>query len=183
MFEDLLIPLIVVGLAEFGDKTQLSLFILSSKTNKHLMLLSGAIFAFAIVDGIAILFGDWVVHVVPLFYVKIFSGIIFIVFGILTIMNKNDEGKEKYYFKNPFLLSFTLIFLTEWGDKTQIAAALFAARYNGILVFAGVMIALCILSIIAIYLGKIISERVDRRLVSWIAGIVFIIIGITFFLF
>ena len=183
MLEDLFIPLIVVGLAEFGDKTQLSLLVLSSKTKNHFLLLMGAIFAFLIVDGIAILLGSWVINIIPLFYIKIISGIIFIIFGILLILSMDDKIEEKYYFKNPFLLSFSLIFLTEWGDKTQIGAALFATKYNGLFVLIGVMIALTLLSILAIYLGKIISEKIDRKIISRVAGIVFIIIGITFFLF
>ena len=55
MVPDILIPLIVVGLAELGDKTQLSTLLLASKTDKHIRLFLGTILAFLIVDGIAIL--------------------------------------------------------------------------------------------------------------------------------
>jgi len=72
--------------------------------------------------------------------------------------------------------------LTEWGDKTQIAAAIFATQYNAIFVFIGTMTALLMLSIIAIFFGKIISKRIDKKFVNKIAGIIFIIIGITFIL-
>jgi putative Ca2+/H+ antiporter (TMEM165/GDT1 family) len=172
-----------VGLAEFGDKTQLSILILSSKTNKHFQLLMGTLLAFLIVDGIAILLGNWIINIVPILYIKILSGIIFIIFGILLIFSKQEDIEEKYYFKNPFMLSFSLIFLTEWGDKTQIAAALFATKYNGLLVLAGVMVALTLLTVMAIYIGKYISTKIDRKLISMVAGVVFIIIGVTFFLF
>ena len=180
MIEDFLIPFIVIALAEFGDKTQISLLVLSSKIEKRFQLLIGAIIAFFIVDGIAILFGEWIISIVPLLYIKIISGIIFIIFGIIIILSKedDDEGK-KYYFKNPFLISFSLIFLTEWGDKTQIAAALFATVYNGYLVLIGVLIALSILSIMAIYLGKYISDKFDNEVISKVAGVIFIIIGIS----
>jgi putative Ca2+/H+ antiporter (TMEM165/GDT1 family) len=184
MFEDFIIPLIVIGLAEFGDKTQISLLVLSSKFENRANLLLGTMLAFFVVDGIAILFGEWIISIVPILYIKIVSGIIFIIFGILILLNKEDEeaeNKNKYYFKNPLMVSFSLIFLTEWGDKTQIAAALFATQYNGILVLAGVLVALALLSIMAIYLGKIISDKIDNILISKVAGIVFIIIGLTFF--
>ena len=184
MLEDLIIPFIVVGLAEFGDKTQISLFILSSKYNKRMQLLFGAILAFLIVDGIAILLGEWIISIVPIYYIKIASGMIFIIFGILILMEKeSEEVEKKYYFQNPFMVSFSLIFLTEWGDKTQIAAALFATQYNGVLVLAGVLIALALLSIMAIYLGKILSDKIDNKWISKLAGVVFIIIGFTFFIF
>jgi len=54
MVQDILIPLIVTGLAEFGDKTQLSILLLSSRTKKHLHLLLGVVLAFLIVDGVAV---------------------------------------------------------------------------------------------------------------------------------
>lgn len=77
---------------------------------------------------------------------------------------------------------FWLILVAEMGDKTQLAAALFATQYNPLLVFVGVMLALFILSVMAVYLGKIIMDKVDKRTISTIAGIMFILIGASFFL-
>ncbi len=183
MFEDLLIPLIIIGLAEFGDKTQLSLVLLASKINKHFQLLLGAVLAFLLVDGIAILIGNWVVNIVPVHIVKIISGVIFIIFGVILFFSKNEEIKSINSVKKPFVISFVLIFLTEWGDKTQIASGLFATRYDGFLVLIGVMIALTLLSILGIYLGKIISDKIDRKIITKVASILFIVIGISFFIF
>jgi len=76
---DVLIPLIVIGLAEFGDKTQLSILLLSSKTRKHLHLLLGVMLAFLIVDGAAVLIGSWIINKKVL--TKI-AGTLFILMGI-----------------------------------------------------------------------------------------------------
>jgi len=153
--------------------------LLSSKTKKHLHLLLGAILAFAIVDGVAILAGTWITTVIPIDYLKIISAIVFIIIGLLMLISK--DGKEKVTKqRNPFFAAFLLIILTEWGDKTQIAAAIFATQYDGIFVFIGTMTALTILSLIAIFFGKIISTRINKKIVNKIAGIVFIILGITF---
>ena len=81
MLEDLLIPLVIVGLAEFGDKTQILILLVSSKVEKRFQLLFGIILAFLITDGVAILIGVWITNVVPILYLKIISGIIFIIFG------------------------------------------------------------------------------------------------------
>ena len=59
MMADVIIPLVAIALAEFGDKTQLSLFFLSSKTKKSLHLLLGTVFAFPIVDGAAVFLDYW----------------------------------------------------------------------------------------------------------------------------
>ncbi len=58
------------------------------------------------------------------------------------------------------------------GDKTQITSALFAVKYSPWMVLIGVMTVLILLSIIAIYLGQFISGRIDRRLITKIAGVV-----------
>jgi putative Ca2+/H+ antiporter (TMEM165/GDT1 family) len=185
MPQDILIPLIVVGLAELGDKTQLAILLSASKTERHLHLFLGTILAFLIVDGIAILAGEGITHIVPGDLIKILSGAVFIIFGFLFLIfrNKREETKSRYYLENPFYSGFILIFVSEWGDKTQIAAGLFATKYSGLMVFTGVIMALSLLSIIAIYSGKCISDKVNRETLAKIAGISCILLGIAFFLF
>jgi len=181
IIKDLIIPLITIAVAELGDKTQISILLLSSKTKKHLHLLIGALLAFAIVDGVAIIAGTWITTIIPINYLKIISAIVFIIIGILMLISKDDGEKETKQ-KNPFIAAFLIIMLTEWGDKTQIAAAIFATQYDAIFVFIGTITALLILSLIAIFFGKVISTRLNKKIVNKIAGIVFIILGLTFIL-
>jgi Ca2+/H+ antiporter, TMEM165/GDT1 family len=181
IIEDFIIPLITIAAAELGDKTQISILLLSSKTKKHLQLLIGAILAFAIVDGVAIIAGTWITTVVPIDYLKIISAIVFLIIGVLMLISKDGEKKETKQ-RNPFVAAFLLIMLTEWGDKTQIASAIFATQYDGIFVFIGTITALTILTLIAIFFGKIVSTRLNKKIVNKMAGIVFIILGITFIL-
>ncbi|MCX5866430.1 MAG: TMEM165/GDT1 family protein [Proteobacteria bacterium] len=183
MIPDVLIPFVTIGLAELGDKTQLSILLLSSKTKKHLNLLLGVMLAFLITDGVAVLVGSWVTSVVPILWLKIISGLIFIFFGILTLGDTDSEGAAKAYSRNPFISGFVMIFLTEWGDKTQIAAALFATKYRPLLVLVSTLAALALLSAMAVYLGRFISDKIDKKTISKIAGILFILIGASFFLF
>lgn len=180
MIQDILIPFSTVGLVELGDKTQLAILCLASQTKKYLQLLLGVMLAFVVADGLAILFGDYISKVVPINFLKIGSGIIFIVFGIITLFNSKKESKCEL--KNPFTSAFSLILISEMGDKTQIAAGLFAAQYNAFLVFIGVIGALMLLSILAVYMGNFIVKKIERRTMSIVAGILFILIGIYAFL-
>jgi len=181
---EIIIPLIAVGLAEMGDKTQLSVILLSSRTREYIPLLAGVMLAFLITDGFAILIGSWMTGIIPLDLLKLISGGVFILFGALILRGDQKEAEEERGLSsgNALLSGFSLIFLSEWGDKTQIASALFATEYNPFMVFIGVMAALFILSVMAIYLGQIISQKVDRKLVSRIAGTIFLIIGIAIIL-
>ena len=181
MIQDFLIPFITVGLAELGDKTQLAVLCLAAKTKKYFQLLMGVILAFAITDGLAILAGNFIAAHIPILYIKIFSGVIFIIFGLIILLNKETEG-EQYELKQPFTSGLLLVLVSEMGDKTQIASGLFATKYNAILVFIGVLSALTILSVMAVYLGQFIVGKINNRVISKIAGTVFIVLGVLCFL-
>lgn len=180
LLDDIAIPLLAVGLAEMGDKTQLSVILLSSRTREYTSLLAGVMLAFLITDGIAILIGSWASAIIPLYLLKLISGGVFILFGTMILREGQKEAEEERGLssRNAIVSGFSLIFLSEWGDKTQIASLLFATEYDPVMVFIGVMSALFILSTMAIYLGRFVSERVDKRKVSRIAGTVFLIIGL-----
>lgn len=180
MLDEILVPLIAVGLAEMGDKTQLSVLLLSSKTKEYAQLLLGVILAFLLADGFAILVGSWVTGIIPVHLIKLISGAVFIIFGIQTLRCDKEEGECNLSPRNAFVSGFSMIFLSEWGDKTQIASALFATEYNPWMVLIGVMTALTLLSVMAIYLGRFISGRIDRRVITRVAGAVFILIGLSF---
>ncbi|MDD1731348.1 MAG: transmembrane protein [Methanosaeta sp. NSM2] len=180
--DDILIPLLAVGLAEMGDKTQLSILLLSSRTQEYARLVLGVMLAFLLADGLAILVGSYIDAVVPVTTVKALSGLVFILFGILILKEKGEEeeSEQSLSARGAFLSGFSMIFLSEWGDKTQIASALFATEYDPLLVLAGVMIALFILTLMAIFLGRYLSRRIDRKLMSRVAGGIFLLIGFSF---
>jgi len=177
VISDILVPFAAVGLAELGDKTQLAVLCLASKTRRHFELLLGIIFAFVITDGLAIILGNFITTHIPIHYIKIVSGTMFILFGIVTLMSKEREDAA-CDLKKPFASGFFLIFVSEMGDKTQIAAGLFATEFDPFMVFIGVISALTILSVMAVYLGKFIALKLNRKVVSNIAGVVFILVGI-----
>jgi len=175
--QDFVVPFLTVGLAEMGDKTQLAVFCLASKTKRHFLLFLGVLLAFIITDGVAIALGNLVSQLVPLSYIRIISGAVFVVFGIVTILKAGEE-ETSCELRSPFLSGFGLVFVSELGDKTQIATGLFATQYRPLPVFIGVIAALGILSLIAIYLGRYVTSRLDYRKVSILAGVLFVIVGI-----
>lgn len=182
MLNSFLIPFSAIFLAEFLDKSQLAVLMLGTKTKKHFQLLIGVMFAFILVDGSAILLGSRISNLLPENIVKIISGTLFIIFGILALRDNSSEAKKDIQLKNPLISGLVVVFLSEWGDKTQIASAVFATKYNPIFVFIAVVSAMLLLSLIALKAGSIITKRVSKRKISMISGAVFIILGVLFFL-
>ncbi len=75
---------------------------------------------------------------------------------------------------------FGTVFVAELGDKTQLATVLYAAdgRNPKLTVLAGSAAALILSSALAVLAGSFISQHVSARLMSWIAGLGFVAIGI-----
>ena len=75
---------------------------------------------------------------------------------------------------------FGTIFLAELGDKTQLATLLFAAREGSSLVtiFIAASSALAAATAIGVVAGAIVSNYLDPRYLSYIAGTGFILVGV-----
>lgn len=185
MWTDFWIPFVSVALAELGDKTQLGVMLLASKTQKRVRLFLGVMAGFLLVDGLAIVLGATVTRLVPLHIIKWISGALFILFGVLMLRgdacNGDCEQKAKEV-SRPFWVGFLMIAAAEWGDKTQIASGLFAAQFHPLAVLAGTLTALALLSLIAILAGNWISKKIPEALLHRIAAILFILIGLGCFL-
>ena len=78
---------ILVTIAELGDKTQFAVIALSAKYEFLLLLLIGAIMAFALVSGLGAVVSTALTRVVPLKYIQFGSGLVFIVLGIAFLIS------------------------------------------------------------------------------------------------
>ena len=78
-----------------------------------------------------------------------------------------------------FMTIFATVFIAELGDKTQLATMLFAAdkETGKLMVFIAASAALVVASAIGVLAGSALSQTMDARLLSYIAGIGFILIG------
>lgn len=74
---------------------------------------------------------------------------------------------------------FGTVFLAELGDKTQLATLLFSTRESASLatVFVGASLALMLATGIAVVSGSLISQYVDPKYLSYVAGLGFVLIG------
>lgn len=79
-----------------------------------------------------------------------------------------------------FATVFVTVFLAELGDKTQLATMLFAAdkEVSKWLVFAAASLALMVASGLGVIAGQWLSQHIDTKQLSTLAGIGFIAIGI-----
>ncbi|KAI9510738.1 hypothetical protein F5148DRAFT_523815 [Russula earlei] len=76
-----------------------------------------------------------------------------------------------------FLGAFSMIILSEIGDKTFLIAAILAMRHPRVVVFAGAFGSLVVMSILSAAMGHILPTLLPRRWTQLAAGVLFIIFG------
>ena len=79
-----------------------------------------------------------------------------------------------------FATVFGTVFLAELGDKTQLSTMLFAASpdHGRATVFLGAALALVTSTALGVFAGQLIGERLDPRLLSRLAGLGFVAVGV-----
>ena len=79
-----------------------------------------------------------------------------------------------------FLTIFITVLFAELGDKTQLATLLFATNkeYPKFLIFCAAALALIAATGIAVLMGDTITKYINPKILSWMAGSGFVIIGI-----
>lgn len=73
-----------------------------------------------------------------------------------------------------FAISFGVIFLAELGDKSQLMAMTFAARYRAITVLIAITIATALVHLVSVLLGAVVGVALPTHVINVIAGIAFL---------
>ena len=76
-----------------------------------------------------------------------------------------------------FIETFSMIFLAEWGDRSQMTTILLAAREDTVGVTLGAIIGHAVCTIIAVIGGRFVAQLISVRTVTLIGGFVFILFG------
>lgn len=82
-------------------------------------------------------------------------------------------------FSRIFVQAFTLTFLAEWGDRSQLTTIILAAREDVVGVTIGGTLGHCLCTGLAVLGGRMIAQRISVRTVTIIGGIVFLIFAVS----
>jgi putative Ca2+/H+ antiporter (TMEM165/GDT1 family) len=79
-----------------------------------------------------------------------------------------------------FAAVFATVFVAELGDKTQLATLLYASDATNppLTVFVASALALVAASAIGVLAGVLVSQYINPRVLSWVAGLGFIGVGV-----
>lgn len=171
--------LLLIALAEFGDKSQLVCMTLAAR-HRGLPVVLGAVAAFALLNLLAVAFGAAVAAWLPEWAVTLAVGALFLIFGINALRYSDDEDDETVEEKpghGIFATTFLLIFLAEFGDKTQIAVAGLGSTQPATAVWAGGTLALAGTSLLGVVAGRRFLNRMPLLWIHRISGAFFLILA------
>ncbi|MFC3078686.1 TMEM165/GDT1 family protein [Phenylobacterium terrae] len=171
----------LVALAEIGDKTMLLALLLAARFRAPRPILAG-IFAATIANHAlaaalgaaagALLEGPWMRWVL---------GIGFLVFAAWALVpDKMDEDEEPKTRTggSVFLTTTIAFFIVEMGDKTQVATAALAARFENIaVVAAGTTLGMMIANGPAVLIGEAAAGKLPLKAIRIAAAAAFAAVG------
>ncbi|KAJ5918279.1 hypothetical protein N7454_010654 [Penicillium verhagenii] len=92
-------------------------------------------------------------------------------------LNKGSGLPEERDSLHSLLFAFTMILVSEIGDKTFLVAALMAMRHPRLVVFSSAFCALATMTVLSAVLGHAVPTLIPKTLTKFMAGFLFLIFG------
>jgi len=178
-------PVIFIG--ELPDKTMFASLVLSTHGWPRMVWL-GAAAAFVVHVVIAVSVGVALFRLLPHRAVEALVSVMFLVGAGLAIRAaqraKDGESPDRHVVaaargrRRTVLTAFTVVFLAEWGDLTQILTANLAARYHSALwVGLGAVLALWAVAALAVAGGTSLLRWVNIRTARLVTAVILLILA------
>jgi putative Ca2+/H+ antiporter (TMEM165/GDT1 family) len=190
--------LLLITLSELGDKTFFIGAILAMRHPRRYVFI-GVILALIAMTLLSVGIGQ-MASFFPAHYVKGIAVALFIGFGLKLLYDANrmsgketleDEAAEAmeaveerekdittWSFRSIIIQAFSLTFIAEWGDRTQIATITLASAHDAFGVLLGAILGHSICAAIAVVCGKLIAGRISERMLTALGGALFLLFGV-----
>ncbi|GEK00654.1 TMEM165/GDT1 family protein [Streptomyces sp. NPDC003388] len=172
----------VIFLAELPDKTALAGLVLGTRYRASYVF-AGVAAAFLLHVVLAVAAGS-VLTLLPQQIVHALTGVLFLGGAAVLLLKKGEDEEEvkkpaDQTFWKVAGTGFMLILVAEFGDLTQIMTANLAARYDDpISVGLGAVLGLWAVAGLGIVGGKALMRRVPLRLITQIAALLMLALGV-----
>lgn len=177
----------VMFLLELPDKTMIATIVMSTKVRPSSIVI-GASTGFVVQMGIAVLAGGLLTlfpaHVKDLIVGVLFlGGAAYLLFVSEDVVEKEGEREAQIEHKGTrwreISTAFTVIFIGEFGDLTQIQAANFSAKtHRPLEVFFASSLAMIVVSFVGAYGGQLLQRVVPLKKIRLGGGLIFAGLGV-----
>jgi Ca2+/H+ antiporter, TMEM165/GDT1 family len=171
--------LLLILVAEMGDKTQLVALAFSTRFSAYIVL--GGIFAATLlVHLLSVAIGELLGLALPEFWIALAAGIAFVWFGLWTLRGDTLDDEETNSIKRfgPFMTVAVTFLLAELGDKSMLATVTLAVQHmNFVPVWLGSTLGMVVADAAAIMIGVLVGRQLPANAIRYGAAGIFIITG------
>lgn len=176
------LSVVLVFLAEMGDKTQFATMALAARYSARVVLAALTVATLAS-HLLSVWLGKAAQLVLPTHFISVLAGLAFIAFGVWTLRppaSDDDDAETKPPRVHPFFALLATFFMTEMGDKTMLATVTLGAQYPSglVAVWLGSTVGMLIADGLAVAVGRTLLQRVPERMVRFGSAAIFIVTGV-----
>lgn len=91
-----------------------------------------------------------------------------------TLVKEKNALSRTLYMAPIVIKVFTMIFVAEWGDRSQISTVILAARENVVGVFIGSLTGHILCTILAVIGGRFVADIISVRTMTLLGGLIFL---------
>lgn len=176
------VAMCLVAIAEIGDKTMLLAIVLAARWRQRCSILAGILVATLLNHALASALGATAAQWLDGSAMRWVLGFSFLGFAVWTLVPdrlEDDDAPPPKPRGGVFVATAVAFFLVEIGDKTQVATAALAARFQDVLlVTAGTTLGMLFANAPAVLLGEALAQRVPMRIVRGVAAALFAATGV-----
>lgn len=171
---------LLVFVAEFGDKSQLVCMTLAARY-RPLPVLVGACLSFMLLNLLAVTLGAAAAIWLPRWLVLAVVAVLFLWFGYQSFRQgaEDDDAADVVLSGRSMLLSaLLLIFMAEFGDKTQLAVAGLGSAEAPLAVWLGATLALICTTLVGVFAGRVLLRTISLHWMHRGSGVLFVGFGL-----
>ena len=171
--QTLLTSILVMFIAEIGDKTQLMTVTLASKY-KLRPVITGIIFAILLLNILAVWLGSALSGMLPMDSIHLLSAFAFLGFALWAIYGDNAKNSASctFFFRSlPTVCVFLVFFVSEVGDKTQlwVLSAAAAQPDGAVSIFIGASLGFIAANAVGLAVGLYLGKNLPAQLLKWVS--------------
>lgn len=179
-----------IFVVELPDKTFIATLVLATRF-RPLFVWIGVVLAFLVQTLVAVTVGGLLAQL-PKRPVEAFAAVMFLVGGIILLRGAGKADEEEKETEEEFAhkgaatavglkaiaVSFSVLFLAEWGDLSQLLTASMVLRFHEpVSVFLGAFLALATVSALGALIGRALLARIRLSVIRRIGGVVCLLLS------
>ncbi|XRQ06231.1 TMEM165/GDT1 family protein [Actinomadura welshii] len=180
-----LISLVVIFVAELGDKSQLMAMTFATRFRARHVLI-GITAATAVVHLASVALGAALGAALPTGPISVLAGLAFLGFALWTLrgdeLDDDERDRARRATGSAILAVGGAFFLAELGDKTMLATVALAADHGGLValtgVWAGSTVGMVAADALAIVVGQVLGRKLPERVIKYGAAAGFAAFGV-----